>query len=109
MMEQFLEQTWVQVLFTIIGIVAVSTVAMRWGYRNGYSLGVRVGRWLPGDKIEQWLVEFLRGLKEGLESTYSTATVETTTEPASRLPEGVRAELKVDVKPNPSGGRTSER
>lgn len=109
MMEQFLEQTWVQVLLTIIGIVAVSTVAMRWGYRNGHSLGVRVGRWLPGDRIEQWLVEFLRGLKEGLESTYTEATVETTTEASFRLPEGVRTELRVDVKPNPSGGRTSER
>jgi len=101
------EQAWFQVAVTLIGIIAVSSIAMQWSYRNGYRLGVRVGKWLPGDRIEQWLVEFFRGLKEGLESTYADATVETAAERAASLPNGVRTELRINVKDNPSGGRAS--
>lgn len=102
-MEAIFEAPWFAVVWTLVGIVLASAVAIQWGKNRGRQLGVLIGKTLPGDKVEQWLVEFLMGLKEGLESTYGNPTVETTTNRKSTT----ATELTVNVLKNPSSGRAS--
>ena len=102
-MEAIFEAPWFAVVWTLVGIVLASAVAIQWGKNRGRQLGVLIGKTLPGDKVEQWLVEFLMGMKEGLESTYGNPTVETTTNWKSNT----ATELTVNVLKNPSSGRAS--
>ena len=102
-MEEILNNPAVAVLWTILCIVVVSTVALQWAKSHGRNLGLWIGKKLPGDQVERWLVEFLTGLKEGLEATYGQTVVETTTNWKSTT----ETQLTVNVLKNPSSGRAS--
>ena len=72
--------SWEQILpiaGTVAGVVLLYVVGKTWALENGKKIGRKIGQWLPGDKVEQWLVEFLRGLQQGLQETYTEVTVQT--------------------------------
>lgn len=97
-MEQFFNSAWFAAVLTVLGILLGSAVAVNWAHKNGEALGRRVGRWLPGDQVEKWLVQFLLGLKQGLEETYTPTTIEAS-KVASPAP-GAAATWKIDLRPN---------
>lgn len=95
-MESIINSAWFAALLGILGVLLGSAVAVSWAHKNGEALGRRVGRWLPGDQVEGWLVEFLVGLKEGLEETMTPKTVEMT--PNDQTGQN----WQLSIKPNPT-------
>ena len=71
----FFDQTWVQVLLTVLGFVAGAAASLAWAGSNAERLGRLVGARTPGDGIDRFLAEFARGFARGLESTFAQAEV----------------------------------
>ena len=82
-MTDVFSQPWFGVVWTILGILLGAAVVLKWAQSNGQELGRRIGRALPGNQVEKFLVEFIDGLRRGLEETMTETTVHVTQEPAS--------------------------
>ena len=58
-------------LTILVGIVLgafASRAMLDWALRNGRSIGRMIARKVPGDALEKWLLEFMKGVADGLQA-----------------------------------------
>lgn len=105
--EAFFDQTWVQVLLTVLGMIAGAAASIAWATSNAERLGRIVGRKTPGDGIDRFLVSFAQGFAKGLEETYTEASVALMTQPVSgaAAQAGVKSVYRIEVKTTPMEGK----
>jgi len=87
-------------LAALATLAATSSAALSWAARNGERLGRLIARRIPGDSVERFILDFLKGLERGLEA-------EIQVEAAPKELNGV-TEVKVRVAPG-NYGRTRSR
>jgi hypothetical protein len=72
---------WLGALLAVAGVFLTATITLEWAKRNGEALGIKVGKYLPGEKVETWLIEFLQAFVKGLAQTNTPISVDLQTEP----------------------------
>jgi len=58
-------------LTILIGIVLgafASRAMLDWALKNGRSIGRMIAKKVPGDALEKWLLEFMKGVADGLKA-----------------------------------------
>ena len=77
------------VLGGLAAVFATSSAALSWAAKNGERLGRMLAKRIPGDGVERFLIDFLRGLERGLEAGIKVEV--------SPKPLGTDTEVKVRV------------
>ena len=66
---------WAAGAFSLLALFLGGSSAISWAKRNAKSLGVSIGKYLPGDAVEKWLLDFLTGLSDGLRATMTAIQI----------------------------------
>jgi len=70
----------------ILSVLIAGLAGLAYRYRtlitkNGYRLGQMVAKWIPDDKLEPYIAEFLRGLANGITDSPTATQAKATAEP----------------------------